>query len=150
MSTAVVVVPCLPVARPHLREAYRTLIGQGIHRDALGDDDLTRLLWLARALPVAVDVVTGLALVDTSLPSASIEVLRRPPDRGPLRLLGWRRDDEPFVELLVLSPSALDAGAFADAFVRIVVDVVENETQPIGDDDEPTVEGVRLQRFSFG
>jgi hypothetical protein len=150
MSTTVVVVPCLPVARPHLREAYRALIGQGHHRDALSDDNLAQLLWLARALPVAVDVVDGLALVDTCFPSATVEVLRRPPDRGPLALLGWRRDDDAFVELLVLSPAALHAGAFADAFVRIVVDVATIEHAPAGgDEDEPTVEVVRLQRFTI-
>lgn len=146
----VVVAPCLPVARPHLREAYRALIGQGVHRDALSDEHLARVLWLARALPVAVDVLAGLALVDTRLPAASFEVLRRPPDRGPLCLLGWRRDDEPFVELLVLAPADLDAGAFGDAFVRIVVDVDVTGPPPIGDDDEPTVEAVRLQRFTLG
>jgi hypothetical protein len=147
----VVVLPCLPVARPHLREAYRTLIGQGLPRDALTDDTLATLLWLARALPVAVDVVAGLALVDTRLPEATFEVLRRPPDRGPLCLLGWRRDDDAFVELLVLTPAALEAGAFADAFVRIVIDIAVVEPAPTGDtDDEPTVEGVRLQRFTVG
>jgi hypothetical protein len=150
MST-VVVVPCLTVARPHLREAYRALIGQGVHRDALTDDNLGRLLWLARALPVATDVVSGLALVDTRLTAATVELLRPAPERGPLTMLGWRHGDDPFVELIVLSPAALDAGAFGEAFVRVVIDLhVDTRLPSGGGDDDPTIEGVRLQRFTVG
>jgi hypothetical protein len=151
MSTRAVVAPCLPVARPHLREAFRALLGQGHPRDQLTDDVLARLLWLARAVPVAVDVVDDLALVDTRFPSATVELLRRPPERGPLRLVGWRRDDESFVELIVLTADAAAAGSFGDAFVRIVIDLETTASPPLDvDEDERTLEGVRLQRFSFG
>ncbi|MBM4280743.1 MAG: hypothetical protein FJ137_08280 [Deltaproteobacteria bacterium] len=151
MSTRAVVIPCLPVARPHLREAFRALLGQGHPRDRLTDDVLARLLWLARALPVAVDVVADPLLEDTRFPDATVEVLRRPPENGPLCLVGWRRDDEPFVELLVLNPEAAAAGSFGDAFVRIVVEVETTASPPLdGDDETSTLPVVRLQRFSFG
>jgi hypothetical protein len=152
MNDRVVCLPCLPVARPHLREACRALIGQGHPRDLLTDENVARVLWLARALPVVVDLVGGLGLADTRLPRATVEVLRPPPDRGSLRMLGWRRSGEAFVELLVLTPDAVDRGAVGDAFVRIVVDVeVDAPTSEVPpDDDEPTLESVRLQRFSFG
>jgi hypothetical protein len=150
MNTRVVVVPCLPVAQAHLREATRTLVAHGFPRDGLDDDHVGRLLWLARALPVAIDVVADLDLPDRRFPHATVEVQQRPPARGPLHLLGWRRDDEPFVELLVLSPEALAARLFGEAFIRIVVDLETVAPAPFDPAEEPTLESVRLQRFSFG
>ena len=112
----VVVVPCLPVARPHLREAWRSLVGQGHPREAVGDDGVTALLWLGRALPAVLDVLAGLDLADVQLGAAVVDVMAPESvdlERGPLSLVAWRRDDELLVEVLILPSAALAAAAAA-------------------------------------
>jgi hypothetical protein len=147
MGARVVVVPCLTVARPHRREAFRALLGQGVPRDALADDLLDRLLWLGRALPAVLDVLDDGNLDGARLAAASVELLARAPERGPLALLAWRNSDDAFVEVLVLAPEALQRRAFDAAFVRMGFPVGRDEASGDDDDGEPTV---RLQRFTVG
>jgi hypothetical protein len=154
MPARVVIVPSMTVARPHRREAFRALLGQGAPRDALTDDVLDRVLWLARALPVVIDVIDELPLADVRLQAATFERLGAVPDRGPVVVLAWRNDGEDVVEVLGLSPDALAARAWEMALVRITVQVSvpsPDDVIPTGPDartdTEPTV---RIQRFTLG
>jgi hypothetical protein len=148
MDPRVVLMPCLTVARPHRREAFRALLGQGVPRDALTDDLLDRLLWLGRALPAVLDLLDDGSLDSVRLSAASVELLGRPPERGPLALLAWHDADDAFVEVLVLAPEALQRRAFDAAFVRMGFPVGREDGSRDDDDDgEPTV---RLQRFTLG
>ena len=163
MSTRVVVTPALCVARPHVREAFRALLGQGHAREELDEELLTRLLWLARALPAAMDVVEGLSLIDTRFTQATLEVLGPTPSRGLVTLVAWRQGDEDFVEVLVLARDAFEQRAFDAACVRIVFSVTgaaqkappadvggatvdDDDTAPF---DVATLDSIRLQRFTL-
>jgi hypothetical protein len=190
--SVVVVVPCLPVARPHLREAWRSLVGQGYTQDALAgvsagrprpdDDDtgsrVSGLLWIARALPVVIDVLAGIEIADVTFLPAVVDVLSPGSaalSRGPLSMVGWRRDDELLVEVIVMPASSLEdasrgllAGtgdgttgtpaaapglAWADAALVRLAFPIRLGGQPddvLGDDTDNMKIDVRVRRFSMG
>ena len=72
--TALVVVPCLAVERPQIREAWRALVGQGRDKAGLSDDVVRDLLWRARALPVALDVLANVDLYGVRFEGAVVDV----------------------------------------------------------------------------
>ncbi len=158
---SLVVVPCLPVARPHLREAWRSLVGQGHPKEAIDDDAVSALLWKARALPVVLDVLAHLELAELRLGSVVVELLA-PGDvalaKGPLSLLAWRRDDEPLVEVLILPRAVLDDGTPVSwveaALVRMgfpfYASVRARSDELEGDDTDNMKIDVRVRRFSLG
>ena len=157
--TVVVVVPCLPVARPHLREAWRSLVGQGHGKEAIDDDAVFGLLWKARALPVVLDVVANLDLHELEWEAAVVDVLAADVDgrspalgKGPLSLLAWRRDDELLVEVLVVPNAALDDGAVADAaLLRLAFPFRTSRAASLESDDTDNMKiDVRVRRFSLG
>ncbi len=152
---ALLVTPCTTVGRADLAEARRALVGQGFPR-GLGDADIARALWVARALPAVLDVLGDLSLLDLDFIGADVEIaddaIAR---RGPLELLTWRRDDELIIEVLVLSAEALRERAFDAAVARMMFAIRHRApllvSSPIGDDDITAEDNVvRLQRFSFG
>jgi hypothetical protein len=53
----VVSMPVMPLEPAHVAEARRALLAQGRAADDLDDDALVRLLWVARSLPAALDVL---------------------------------------------------------------------------------------------
>lgn len=160
--TSVVVVPCLPVERPQLREAWRSLVGQGHDKRALSDEVVTELLWKARALPLVVDILSAVDLYAVRFEGCVVEVLAPLPEQTPLSMIAWRRDDELAVEVLVVPAAvvAAHAGNVVDAVaVRVVFgfrlvgsgpgdeDITAEDLKIPGNDrDEP----VRLRRFSVG
>lgn len=79
--------PSGPVLSGHVAEARRRL---GSRAAGVGDDVLTRALWMTRALPVALDVLSdtraALGLAKAQLGAA--EVLAGPCAPGPLVALG--------------------------------------------------------------
>jgi hypothetical protein len=144
--TSVVVVPCIDVGRAELAEARRALTGQG--RAGLTDDSVARALWLARAIPPALDTLGDSSLLDVSIePDAVVEIDNDVRTSGPLSLVAWRRDDELLVEIVVLTDAQLDARAFDSARARVVLPLRRRPA-----DDNITAEDniVRLQRFTFG
>ncbi len=147
--SAVIVIPCVTVARAELAEARRALAGQG---KSVGDDVLRELLWLARALPATLDVLGERSLLDVELGRATVEIIAAPRPRQHLSLLAWRRDDEFFVEIIVLETADLDRDAFDAACVRIAIPLRLRVPTPNSststDVDAPAA--IRLQRFSFG
>lgn len=160
--TSVLVVPCLPVERPQLREAWRTLVGQGHDKRALSDDVVVELLWKARALPLAVDILSAIDLYAVRFEDSFVEVLAPIPSQTPLTMVAWRRDDELAIEVLVV-PTAVMGAAVSSVVDAVAVRVVftfrlagvgpndeditaEDLKIPNKDRDEP----VRLRRFSVG
>ena len=76
--TSVVVVPCLAVERPQLREAWRSLVAAG-HLpgpapSAASDVVVGEVLWLARALPLVVDLLSSLDLYSVRFEPAFVEI----------------------------------------------------------------------------
>jgi hypothetical protein len=152
--TAVVVVPCLPVERPQLREAWRSLVGQGRDKAVLPDDVVGRLLWLSRALPSVLDVLASVDLWELRLDPAVVEVVDAGV-RGPLALVAWRRDDELCVEVLVVPAGAVTRGSVVDAVaVRLLFPFrlvrVSGEDDITAEDMKLPPDPVRLRRFSVG
>lgn len=146
---ALVVVPCLPVGRAEIAEARRALTGQG--RSGLTDDAVVRLLWAARALPAALDVIADLTGNDVEFDGIDIE----PGDvtvRGPLSLIAWRRDDELIVEVIVVRDQDLLDRSFDAAVCRLMLPLRRLPPANLKTDDDITAEDnvIRLQRFSFG
>ncbi|MDP2345941.1 MAG: hypothetical protein Q8O67_33685 [Deltaproteobacteria bacterium] len=164
---SVVVVPCLPVARPHLREAWRSLVGQGHSQEALGpvDDDtgygVSGLLWMARALPLVIDVLAALEIADVHFGPAVVDVIAPGNPalaRGPISMIGWRRDDELLVEVIVVPTPALEEASRATladaALLRLAfpfrVGALPESGSLEGDDTDNMKIDVRVRRFSLG
>jgi hypothetical protein len=148
MNQRVVVAPCLPVTRAHLSEAQRSLYGQGYAREQLGEDELSQFLWMARALPAIIDVVSDFGVLDVRLTMAAFEQRAPLPSAQlPLNLVAWRKGDEPWVEVLVLASLDLDRRAMDEAFVWMGVDITPVEPAPIDDAGDRPAGGIVLQRF---
>ena len=110
---SIVVVPCLPILRPQLREAWRSLVGQGHAKESVSDEAVTALLWKARALPLVLDVIADLDLGHVHFDDVVVDILADADaslTRAPLFLLAWRRDDEMLVEVVVVAADGLDDG----------------------------------------
>jgi hypothetical protein len=149
----VVVVPCLPVGRAEVAEARRALAGQG---KSASDVDVTRLLWLSRALPALVEVMASVSLLDAVAGPAQFELGTPAPARTPLALVAWRHDDESAVEVVVVTRSDLQLRIFdnALAWMHVPLHIPPPLSAPAADvdrlDTSDTSPVVRLQRFSFG
>ncbi len=168
MPTRTVVVPCLPVSRNEIAEARRALTGQG--RKDLHDNGIVRALWLARALPAVLDVLSDTSLLDVTLDDDVFIEATAVGDYTPLTLIAWRRDDELLVEAIVIDDHDVSARAFDNSHARLlfslsrrplasppptdpdISDDITAEEKPLirkGEADSPQA-AVRLQRFSFG
>jgi hypothetical protein len=159
-----VVVPCAPVERAHVKEAWRALIGQGVGQGAgerafvdggeAVDAAVTQLLWLARALPVVVDVLAdagaGVDLGSVRFGDAVFVDVSAAPARTPLSCVAWRRDDELCVEVLFVPTQAVaDGSVVDDAFAHLLVPFAlapHTSLPPVSDDDEVTAEDYKIAR----
>lgn len=106
----------------------------GVHAGGINDDALSRVLWMTRALPVALDVLAdnraspGLASARLS----SVEVHARPCRAGPLIALGVLMSESR--ELHVRFVCAQDAGVESVALVRWRL-----SAKVAGDDGPPVI-----------
>jgi len=144
-----------------VREAWRSLVGAGQLPGHAPTPDVDNIvaswLWLARALPVAIDVLAGLDLYAVRFEPAVLDVLVGGWHKRPLCMVGWRRDDELAVEVLVAPAAALDEGNLIDAaVVRVSLPFRLMQSHP-GDEDITAEdlkvardEPVRVRRFSVG
>lgn len=156
--SAVLVVPCLGVRGPEVAEARRTLLGQGRlgsgkRRDVAAESvAVQRALWIARALPIVVEILAGVSFADIEFGEAEVELGATPPPRTPLRMLAFRRDDECFVEVLALTHPDLSARHFESPVARVAIPFRFRAPLPRPDavDDDITAEDnvIRLQRFT--
>jgi hypothetical protein len=133
-------------------EARRALAGQG---RSVGDVDVTRLLWLSRALPPLVELMASLSLFDAVVGPAHLEI-GAPLPRAPLAVVAWRHDDESAFEVVVVTRSDLQLRIFdnAVAWMHVPLHIPPRQSAPAADvdslDTSDTSPVVRLQRFSFG
>lgn len=121
--------PSGPVLPGHVAEARRRLVG----RAALSDEELARALWTARALPVALDVLSDIR-ASRGLTRARLgapEVLARPCEAGPLVALGWM--NEAGAELQVRFVREHDVGTPSLAIVvwHLSPKVVDDDATPV-------------------
>lgn len=137
MADVDAVVPVLPVEPGHVAEARRALHDQGRELD---DQAIERLLWTARALPVALDLLADTAspipIEAAAFTGATVEVGDAPaPGGGPALALARRLDGAIQVDMVDCYPY-LDSD---EAHVRCRVTL---SVSPHGPAD-----GVRLVRF---
>lgn len=150
--TVVVVTPCTGVGRAEIAEARRALAGQGRIARSAADDVVRDLLWLARAVPAALELLAARSLLDVELGRGVVEHLAPLRPKAPLSLVAFRRDDEPLVEVLVIADADLERRVFDAACVRIALPLRIRLPAPdvATDDGRAADDPIRLQRFSFG
>lgn len=140
MSGADTALPVLAVEPGHLAEARRALAAQG---RMIGDDAAARLLWAARALPAALDVLSDvrspIALADASFTGVTVELGETPiQPKTPLLLLARTTETGVLIEVVDLFPY-LDS---EETRVRCLITLT---VSPV-----PPQEGVRVVRFQLG
>jgi hypothetical protein len=152
MSTWVIVQrPMSGLFAGHVEEARRALAAQGV--TDVSDERIARGLWCARALPVALDVLSDTrAQVETGrLSIGGVRVLRCP-DGGALvegQLVAVAIHEAGSAALQVrFVPPAL--AAEADATTQLSAAVVEVSIVPLAVDDDTTEHDVVLSRFTHG
>ncbi len=134
---AVAALPVLGVEPGHVAEARRALHEQG--REA-SDDAIVRLLWTARALPAALDVLSGAPTEagPAALGAPAVEVA----DGGGGALYAVARMEEDQVVVEIIEQRALFAAADDDAPACCIVTIPVTRKEA-GD-------GVALHRFTIG
>ena len=148
-SPMVATQPCLPVEREHVAEARRALAAQRPHEDPPDDEAIERTLWLARALPLVLDVLSDprarRSLTDVHLGLRSVDFAGEHDGSG-CRVVVIHTPLTDTLEVRIVDVSTLGAGApeEAEPFVVLVLE--------LGDDAPRVVDrsGVQIQRFVHG
>ena len=136
-NLVVAAVPVLGVEPGHVAEARRALEAQG---RVVDDDAIERLLWCARALPVALDALaTDAALRDVILGAPAIESVARTEQAA---LVAVARIEAGAVVVEILDARALFAAGDDDAVPALVVTIPFTRADAVDD--------VALHRFSLG
>ena len=140
VTVAETVLPVLAVEPGHVAEARRALHAQG---RAVDDAVVERLLWVARALPAALDVLADtrspIALGDACISGAAVELLEPTARPGaPLLLFACATDTGVRVEVVELFPWLDTDECRLRCRVTLTVSPV------------PPKDGVRVVRFQVG
>lgn len=140
MADLEIALPVLAVQPGHLAEARRALAAQGRTVDG---DAVARLLWAARALPAALDLLADvrspIALADAHFSEVAVELGEAPlPPGTPLLLLARTTPSGVHVEAVELYPWLDNDEARVHCQVHLTVSPV------------PPTEGVRVVRFQLG
>lgn len=101
-DVTVVALPVLQLEPAHVAEARRALLAQG--RGELGDDAVIRLLWAARCLPAALDVLadthSAVPLAQAELVDVDVELGAPPTERRSLLAVGYAVSGGVIVEVV--------------------------------------------------
>jgi hypothetical protein len=91
IHVAVVAMPVLQLEPAHVAEARRALLAQG--RDDVADDAIIRLLWVARCLPAALDVLadtrSAVSLAAARFVDVDVELGQPPTERRSLLAVAY-------------------------------------------------------------
>lgn len=147
----VVALPVMALELAHVAEAKRALIAQG--HGNVDDDGVVRLLWAARCLPVALDVladassVATVTLTNASFRDVDVELGVPPTERRSLLAVGYAVAGGVIVEVVEKRALLLarDDDAPPCCVVRFAVIERGEEDQAGGSDS-----GVPVTRFTVG
>lgn len=101
-DVSVVASPVLQMEPAHVAEAKRALIAQG--RAEIDDDAVIRLLWAARCLPTALDVLadahSAVPLAQAEIVAVDVELGASPTERRSLLAVGYAVSGGVIIEVL--------------------------------------------------
>lgn len=122
--------PTGPVLAGHVAEARRRL---GRRADHVSDDDLARALWMARALPAALDVLAD-TRASPGLAKARLgvaEVRARPCEAAPLVALAWLSPAGDELQVRFLRERDAEAPSLAIVVWHLSPKVVDDDGAPV-------------------